>query len=334
MARKARSTVAEAAALAREALFASAARTDGGKDDRLGDVILYDLTAGWRAPIEAVRTIFRANGLEPKHVLPNPPDWVVSFGRAVDQIRAKVRDQDVKLMDAAKGPNGERRVGIVQVSRNGVVATVDVGTVVCPGAGTEAERARARTAARRTSSATTGAASRRRCSTAPASTTRSTCSTTSAAPWSSTSTAGSGCRCAARSRTSPTGSPRPVATRIRRLRAAVEQCQAGQIELFTGYRSDPESQPHRRELGQQGPGGAARRVPGRRRQVHQQGRHQGGHDRGHDRGKQGAARAAGLYKAMLGAAVEDVDAKYAEFEAQLRKHLGIIETAADQAVAS
>ena len=101
-----------------------------------------NLTAGWRAPIEAVRTIFRANGLEPKYVLPNPPDWVVSFGRAVDQIGAKVRDQDVKLMDAAKGPNGERRVGMVQVSRNGVVATVDVGTVVCPGAGTEAERAK------------------------------------------------------------------------------------------------------------------------------------------------------------------------------------------------
>ena len=94
--------------------MASAARTDGGKDDRLGDVILYDLTAGWRAPIEAVRTIFRANGLEPKYVLPNPPDWVVSFGRAVDQIGAKVRDQDDKLMDAAKGPNGERRVGIVR----------------------------------------------------------------------------------------------------------------------------------------------------------------------------------------------------------------------------
>ena len=43
---------------------------------------------------------------------------------------------------------------------------------------------------------------------------------------------------------------------------------------------------------------------------------------------------AGLYKAILGAAVEDVDAKYAEFEAQLRKRLGMIETAADQAVAS
>ena len=191
MARKARATVAEAAALAREALFASAARTDGGKDDRLGDVILYDLTPGWRAPIASVQDTFRANGLDPKHVLPNAPDWVVAFGRAVDQVGAKVRGEDVKFMDAAPGPNGERRVGIVQVRRNGVVATDDFGTVVCPAAGTEAQRAKG---------------------------------THGGAPYierddgrgfaqASTSTAGTACRCAVRSRTSPTGSPRPAAMR-------------------------------------------------------------------------------------------------------------------------
>ena len=38
---------------------------------------------------------------------------------------------------------------------------------------------------------------------------------------------------------------------------------------------------------------------------------------------------AGLYKAILGAAVEDVDAKYAEFEKTLRAHLGIMDASAE-----
>ena len=334
MARKARSTVAEAAALAREALFKSAARTDGGADDRLGDVILYDLVAGWRAPVDAVRTIFRSNGLDPKHVLPNPPDWVVAFGRAVDQVGAKVRAEDVKLMDAAQGPNGERRVGIVQVARNGVVATTDIGTVVCPAAGTEKQRA---------------------------------AGTHGGAPYIERDDGRGFAQAVLDSareyhevyvlddirravvehidrwfglplrRTQPYIAywvPAAGGDEIRRLRAAVEQCQAGQIELFTGYRSDPES--NRTVINSVNKGLEAQLAEFRA-------------DVAKYTGKEGTKAAtieemieaskalrerAGLYKAILGAAVEDVDAKYAEFEAQLRKHLGIIEVAADQAAAS
>lgn len=63
-------------------------------------------------------------------------EGVMRFASAADariaSVRASVHAQGYTLLDAAKGPNGEKRVAIVHVSRNGRVTTDDQGTVVCP----------------------------------------------------------------------------------------------------------------------------------------------------------------------------------------------------------
>jgi hypothetical protein len=133
MARKARATVREAADMAREALLLNAKKISAS-DDRLGDLTLYDLTPGWRKPVAEVVAAFARHGLDPGHVLPCAPDWMVSFGRALEQVGASIRGADFELKNASKGKNGERRVAIVEIARNGRVTTKDLGTVVCPAA--------------------------------------------------------------------------------------------------------------------------------------------------------------------------------------------------------
>jgi hypothetical protein len=131
MARKARATVREAADAAREALLLHSKKI-GANDDRLGDLVLYDLVPGWRKPVDLVAAVFLAHGLDPKHILPCAPDWPVAFGRALEQVSAKIRSKDFELKNAAKGKKGERRVAVVEVARNGRVTTADLGTVACP----------------------------------------------------------------------------------------------------------------------------------------------------------------------------------------------------------
>ena len=131
MARRTRKTVREAADLAREALLLNA-RQAAPTDDRVGDLVLYDLTPGYRGSIAKVAKTFEAHGLDPKSVLPCAPDWPVAFGRATESVGAKLREKNFKLINAAPGKHGERRLGIVEVFPTGLVKTRDVGTVVCP----------------------------------------------------------------------------------------------------------------------------------------------------------------------------------------------------------
>jgi hypothetical protein len=131
MARKARATVRQAADMAREALLVNVKKM-GPNDDRLGDLTIYDLQPGWRKPVAQVQAVFAKHGLDPKHVLPCAPDWMVAFGRAVEQVGAAIRSKDFELKNAAKGKKGERRVAVVQIARNGRVTTDDLGTVACP----------------------------------------------------------------------------------------------------------------------------------------------------------------------------------------------------------
>lgn len=131
MARKARKTVRAAADQAREALFA-AAKKIGPDDDRVGDLVIYDLNPGFKVSVDKARKVFSSFGLDPDHVLPCPPDWNVAFGRALESVGAKIRGRDFELKAAAKGPNGERRMAVCKVFRNGEVTVDDRGTVVCP----------------------------------------------------------------------------------------------------------------------------------------------------------------------------------------------------------
>jgi len=132
MARRQRVTVREAAETARQALLQNAKDLDAKADDRLGDLLLYDLTPGFRAKAAKVRRAFEDEGINPAHALPEPADWPVAFGRALEIVGARIRDKDFRLMDAHKGKNGERRVGVIAVERNGVVTTEHQATVACP----------------------------------------------------------------------------------------------------------------------------------------------------------------------------------------------------------
>ena len=131
MARRTRKTVREAADMAREALLLNARRADPS-DGRIGDLVLYDLTPAFRGTVAKVAKVFAAHGLDPAATLPCAPDWPVAFGRALEIVGARLRERNFKLINAAAGADGARRVGIVEVSPAGLVTTQDVGTVVCP----------------------------------------------------------------------------------------------------------------------------------------------------------------------------------------------------------
>ena len=136
MARRKIEHVKAANTAAREALIAA---TEGGPGlakttdpDLIGDLTWWDPKFGWRGDVAEVAACFAAEGFIPEQILPPSPDWIVAFGRAVTHVRAGLGKKDFSLIDAAKGPNGERRVAVVKISRNGKVTTQDEGTVCCP----------------------------------------------------------------------------------------------------------------------------------------------------------------------------------------------------------
>lgn len=123
-----------AAAAARTSLFAAAADPTAGarSPDHLGDLAWWDPVFGWKRTVSDVADVFRAHGFDPDQILPASPDWASAFGRAITHVRPGLKDRDYTLLDAANGPNGERRVAIVKIDRKGQVSTADEGTVVCP----------------------------------------------------------------------------------------------------------------------------------------------------------------------------------------------------------
>lgn len=133
MARRARAVIQDANERARAALMGSSSRASG-----IGALAWWDGEVGWRKGASEVQAACAAAGLDPASTLPAVPDYKVAFGRAVDAVRARVRGKDYTLIDAASGPEGQRRVAIVSIERNGRVSTTDEGTVVCPVDGGEA----------------------------------------------------------------------------------------------------------------------------------------------------------------------------------------------------
>ena len=99
-----------------------------------------------------------------------------------------------------------------------------------------------------------------------------------------------------------------------------------EIELFTGYRSDPES--NRTVVNSVNKGLEAQLAEFRAdvEKYTSKGTTKSATIEDMIENSKTLRERAGLYKAILGAAVEDVDAKYAEFEKTLRAHLGIMET--------
>jgi len=322
MARKARATVRAAADKAREALLASAGKIDT-EDDRLGDLVLYDLVSGFRKSVRAVSAVFAAHGLEPKEVLPMPPDWGVAFGRALEQVSARIRVQGYKLIPAKDGPKGERRIAVVAVHANKTVTTKDLATICCPTSKDDAppfvERGEDRTArkfAREVVEATEamyqvyttddirvavvehidrwfGLPLRKQ--------------PPYVAYW----------------------VPAAGSKEIRNLREAVEECGAGEIELFTGYGSDRESKRAIVNTVNKGlesqlnefkadvqtyldKDAISTRVSTMEELIEESKR---------------LRERAGLYRSILGAAVESVDSQYKAVEKKVKKHLGIVEDA-------
>jgi hypothetical protein len=100
--------------------------------DHIGDLCWWDPVNGWSASVDHVRAVFLKHGLDPKTDLPDSPDWSTAFGRGLRRVRTELTARDFQLIDAAPGPNGERRVGIVKIARNGKVSTEDQGTLTCP----------------------------------------------------------------------------------------------------------------------------------------------------------------------------------------------------------
>lgn len=130
MARRNKDTLSEANSRARAAL-AAAPITAGSS---LGALAWWDVEASdWRMPSGIVRTKCSEHGLDPDSTLPAPPDWQSAFGRAVENVRGTAAAAGFMVADAAVGPNGERRVAIARVKRNGIVELDSHQSIVlCP----------------------------------------------------------------------------------------------------------------------------------------------------------------------------------------------------------
>ncbi len=131
MARRKLSDTRAAKEAARAALLEAASKPVADPN-HLGDLAWWDPVPGWKGDVAAVADAFRAQGFEPAQVLPGSPEWTTAFGRAVTHVKAALRVRDYQLIEAADGPNGERRVAIVKIARKTEVSTKDEGTVVCP----------------------------------------------------------------------------------------------------------------------------------------------------------------------------------------------------------
>jgi len=118
---------ASANAAARAALVQSRPSTD-----HVGDLVWWDIVLDWKGDVARVANAAAAAGLDPITVLPESPDWPLAFGRAVQSLRTTIGADDFTLWDAEKGPNGERRVAIMRISREAKVSSEDLGTIVCP----------------------------------------------------------------------------------------------------------------------------------------------------------------------------------------------------------
>jgi hypothetical protein len=118
MAKRKRDVLTEANERARAALAA----TPVTAGSNLGALAWWDVEASsWSMQSPDARRACSAHGLDPDSTLPAPPDWPSAFGRAVESVRATASAAGFMVADAAAGPNGERRVAIARVRRNGIV---------------------------------------------------------------------------------------------------------------------------------------------------------------------------------------------------------------------
>lgn len=136
MAHKDRKAVKEAAEAARVALQAAKPGA------HLGDLLWWDFAAGWRGDATAVRAEHNAIGLNADADWPGVPGYEVAFGRAVDACRVAMAGANLRPETAEAGPNSEKRVAILSLTRGADVDGRTVGIVSLPkGASPTIERA-------------------------------------------------------------------------------------------------------------------------------------------------------------------------------------------------
>lgn len=102
----------------------------------VGDLVWSDPVSGWTHDAVKVREAFTAAGLDPDVYLPAIPDYGTAYSRAVLAVRTHIQGRGYTLLAAGYGPNGESRYSVMQVERNGTVATADRACVQCPKDGT------------------------------------------------------------------------------------------------------------------------------------------------------------------------------------------------------
>ena len=322
MARRKRATVRAAADQAREALLLHA-RKVSDKDDRVGDLALYDLTPGFRGSARVIAPVFTKHGLNPAHVLPVAPDWPVAFGRALEAVGQKLRTKGFKLEAAEVGKNGERRVAILKVERNSLVSTDDKGTVVCPtakdGSPPFVERKD------RYGFADEIIALARRLHHIYTTDDIRSAIVEHLDRWA-----------ALPLRRQPPyiayWVPPAAGEEVRKLRDAIEECGAGEIELLTGYRSDPDSQRMAVNTVNKGLDAQLKEFEAEADAYTKQAPSKTRVSKMEDliaEAKRLRERGA-LYRDILGNAVESVDKQYKAVQKMLEKHLGIVEEAHDE----
>lgn len=115
----------------------SALMTSAQTGEKLGALGFWSLHQVFQQKCVDTYAAFRAVGVDPETTLPEPTGIELAFSRSVASNRSAVHSIGYTLMDAARGSNGERRVAILKVARNGIVSTTDEGTVVCPNDGSK-----------------------------------------------------------------------------------------------------------------------------------------------------------------------------------------------------
>lgn len=320
MSRRTQASVAQARANAHAAIKeAVSASREGANPDHLGDLAWWDPNPGWRGDVSAVADAFQAQGFDPAQVLPVAPDWSTAFGRALTHVKAGLQKRDLTLIDAAPGPNGERRVAIVKLQRQDRLRTTDEGTVVCPKDGSKPFIERPDPAGVAAEVVAVSATYHERYISDDVRVAVVDAFTLAAAM-----------PCRNRIPYIVYWMPPTGGDVLRRLADAVEACGWGRIEIFAGYASDARSA---KACVTAVNSGLETQLAEFREKVTEYTEADPSRTRPRTLEKAieeaAALRSRGtLYRTILGAAVDSIDEQVAAIETQLRSTLGLVEAAA------
>ncbi len=114
-----------------KALRTLASSPGQGKDGHLGDFVFWVIPQEWRMPCPDVAAALQRHGLDPVPLMPEATPYDRAFSRAVESVRASVKSLGYTLAEAKNGPKGEKRVNVLHTTKADILDPTDEGSILC-----------------------------------------------------------------------------------------------------------------------------------------------------------------------------------------------------------